>query len=285
MGRRQKLDAVVRRVDATRLAVENPWGADHPLRQGRDPGRSRGGRAAALARLAAGDARVARRAGARRIAPFWGDEPGRLAAVVVTPDFHRGSGIPIGTVVDARGFVIPKAVGNDVCCGMRLLVTDLTRGEIEPILGRFAAPLRASFSRASATSRCRRGSGRRCCATVSRASMRRAATTRAPGSGGITTRRGSGRTSSGSTSADRCRRAGSSRSATTYAGRDRSTGATRISGRSAAGTIRDGRRGGYRAPRRPPLAVADGQRVTVLSSGRRRGRGGVEQSFLYGIVC
>lgn len=36
----------------------------------------------------------------------------------------------MGTVAQARGFVVPQAVGNDVCCGMRLLATDVTRGEL-----------------------------------------------------------------------------------------------------------------------------------------------------------
>jgi tRNA-splicing ligase RtcB (3'-phosphate/5'-hydroxy nucleic acid ligase) len=79
------------------------------------------------------------------IAPFWGDEAGRLERVVLTPDFHRGGSIPVGTVAEARGFVVPQAVGNDVCCGMRLLVTDVTRAEIEPHLDDLHRPLRATF--------------------------------------------------------------------------------------------------------------------------------------------
>jgi tRNA-splicing ligase RtcB len=147
MGRRQKLDAVARRVDATRLAVENPWGVPITLFANDEiPVEAEAvEQLLSLVSLQGTLEALDEQARAGRIAPFWGDEPGRLAAVVVTPDFHRGSGIPIGTVVDARGLVIPKAVGNDVCCGMRLLVTDLTRGEIEPILDRLAAPLRASF--------------------------------------------------------------------------------------------------------------------------------------------
>lgn len=51
--------------------------------------------------------------------------------VVLTPDFHKGSGIPIGTVVETKGFVIPQAIGNDICCGMRLLTTDLSVEKLE----------------------------------------------------------------------------------------------------------------------------------------------------------
>lgn len=78
-------------------------------------------------------------------APFWGDAPGRLARVVLTPDFHRGGGIPVGTVGEAHGFVVPQAVGNDVCCGMRLLVTDITRDELAPHLDTIHRPLRGVF--------------------------------------------------------------------------------------------------------------------------------------------
>lgn len=78
---------------------------------------------------------------------FWGDAPGRLDRIVLTPDFHRGGGIPVGTVAEARGFVVPQAVGNDVCCGMRLLVTDITRDELAPHLDTIHRPLRDVFFR------------------------------------------------------------------------------------------------------------------------------------------
>src|SRR3954470_20028985 len=147
MGRRRKLDAVARRVDATRVRIDNPWGV--PVTLFANPEIPVDADAVeellrfvslqeTLETLADGE-----RSG--RIPPFWDGEAGRIASVVATPDFHRGSGIPIGTVADARGFVIPRAVGNDICCGMRLLVTDLTRGEVEPILDRLSTPLRANF--------------------------------------------------------------------------------------------------------------------------------------------
>lgn len=59
------------------------------------------------------------------------DTDSRVGRVVLTPDFHKGSGIPVGTVVETHGFVIPKAIGNDICCGMRLLVTDLPVNKLE----------------------------------------------------------------------------------------------------------------------------------------------------------
>jgi len=49
-----------------------------------------------------------------------------IERVAITPDFHKGHGVPIGTVLMTRGFVIPQAVGTDVNCGMRAHVTSLT---------------------------------------------------------------------------------------------------------------------------------------------------------------
>lgn len=88
---------------------------------------------------------VAERAG--RIDPFLGDSDARLCRVVVTPDFHRGSGIPIGTVAEARDFVVPQAIGNDICCGMRLLATDITEDELTPLLDHLPSALRHVFFR------------------------------------------------------------------------------------------------------------------------------------------
>lgn len=62
---------------------------------------------------------------------FFGGEKVGVERVVLTPDFHKGSGIPVGTVVETSGFVIPAAIGNDICCGMRLLATDLPCEKLE----------------------------------------------------------------------------------------------------------------------------------------------------------
>jgi tRNA-splicing ligase RtcB len=53
-----------------------------------------------------------------------------LLKVVVTPDVHKGAGIPIGTVLATRGFVVPAAVGNDIGCGMRLHTTNWKAEEV-----------------------------------------------------------------------------------------------------------------------------------------------------------
>ena len=56
-----------------------------------------------------------------------------LERIVLTPDLHRGDGggIPIGTSLASRELIIPKAVGSDICCGMRFAMTDVTREEFE----------------------------------------------------------------------------------------------------------------------------------------------------------
>ncbi len=50
----------------------------------------------------------------------------RINRVALTPDFHKARGIPVGTVLETSGFVVPQAIGNDVNCGMRLHLTDLS---------------------------------------------------------------------------------------------------------------------------------------------------------------
>lgn len=50
-----------------------------------------------------------------------------------TPDFHPGSIAPVGSVVATDGdFVIPASIGTDVNCGMRLLTTGLSLGQLAP---------------------------------------------------------------------------------------------------------------------------------------------------------
>ena len=89
------------------------------------------------------DVRAAERSGAAP--PFFGDAPARIERVVLTPDFHKGSVVPVGTVASAAHMCIPQAIGNDVCCGMRLLVTDLPAAALEPFWPRIQRRLRAIF--------------------------------------------------------------------------------------------------------------------------------------------
>jgi tRNA-splicing ligase RtcB len=68
-----------------------------------------------------------------------------IERIVLTPDFHRGSGIPVGTVIRARNLVMPQATGNDICCGMRLLATDMPVELLEPHWVEIRKRLRSIF--------------------------------------------------------------------------------------------------------------------------------------------
>jgi tRNA-splicing ligase RtcB len=72
-------------------------------------------------------------------------EPPRIDRVVCTPDFHKGAGIPIGTVLHTVGALIPQAVGNDINCGMRVEVTSLTVEQVRPRLDQLERRLRHLF--------------------------------------------------------------------------------------------------------------------------------------------
>jgi tRNA-splicing ligase RtcB len=73
------------------------------------------------------------------------DASASLERVALTPDFHRGSGIPIGTVVSSRGFMLPQAVGSDVNCGMRLVRTKVSADQVRSRRGELASRLRHVF--------------------------------------------------------------------------------------------------------------------------------------------
>jgi tRNA-splicing ligase RtcB (3'-phosphate/5'-hydroxy nucleic acid ligase) len=76
---------------------------------------------------------------------FFGSTEARVEAVSISPDFHRGSSIPIGTTIATSGFAVPQAIGNDVNCGMRLLTTGLTRERMMPHLDALEQRLRHIF--------------------------------------------------------------------------------------------------------------------------------------------
>lgn len=122
----------VERLDDNRVSIHNPQKIPVTLFARRDVQIEAAGLRELSAMLSLQDTLeiIARAERSGVIHPFWGETPGRIERVVLTPDFHKGSGIPIGTVLDTRGFVLPRAVGNDVCCGMRLIATDVRRDEI-----------------------------------------------------------------------------------------------------------------------------------------------------------
>jgi tRNA-splicing ligase RtcB len=50
--------------------------------------------------------------------------------VLATADIHVGFGIPIGAVIGLDNAIMPAAVGYDINCGMRLLRTPFSKGDI-----------------------------------------------------------------------------------------------------------------------------------------------------------
>ncbi|WP_407569580.1 RtcB family protein [Deinococcus altitudinis] len=71
--------------------------------------------------------------------------PAHIERVALTPDFHKGAGIPVGTVMQGQGFMLPQAIGNDVGCGMSLHTTGLSREALEPRLEVLESRFRHSF--------------------------------------------------------------------------------------------------------------------------------------------
>jgi tRNA-splicing ligase RtcB (3'-phosphate/5'-hydroxy nucleic acid ligase) len=53
-----------------------------------------------------------------------------VTRVAVTPDCHVGYGVPIGTVVETEGVLLPTAAGYDIGCGMVQLRTTLTAEDV-----------------------------------------------------------------------------------------------------------------------------------------------------------
>jgi tRNA-splicing ligase RtcB len=76
---------------------------------------------------------------------FFKDLNSRITEVAITPDFHKGAGIPIGTVMLTNGFIVPQAIGNDVNCGMRLYTTDLNEDCIKSNLPSLESKIRHIF--------------------------------------------------------------------------------------------------------------------------------------------
>lgn len=70
--------------------------------------------------------------------------PGIEGKSLAMPDIHWGYGFPIGGVAAMRvedGVVSPGGVGYDINCGVRLLKTDLTEGEVRPKIRELADAL------------------------------------------------------------------------------------------------------------------------------------------------
>ena len=73
--------------------------------------------------------------------------PGIVGRSLAMPDIHWGYGFPIGGVAATtveQGVISPGGVGFDINCGVRLLRTDLSQGEVKPKIERLVAELFAN---------------------------------------------------------------------------------------------------------------------------------------------
>ncbi|NEA23468.1 RtcB family protein [Actinomadura bangladeshensis] len=77
--------------------------------------------------------------------PGYGGPAPRITRAALTPDFHKGAGIPIGTVLETEHALLPQAVGSDVNCGMRLEVTALRACRVRGRLNALERRLRHLF--------------------------------------------------------------------------------------------------------------------------------------------
>ena len=71
--------------------------------------------------------------------------PGIVGRSLAMPDIHQGYGFPIGGVAATDphrdGVVSPGGVGFDINCGVRLLGSSLTRGEVQHEDSRTGEPI------------------------------------------------------------------------------------------------------------------------------------------------
>lgn len=76
---------------------------------------------------------------------FFRGDGQRIVKLILTPDFHKGAGVPIGTVMMTKGFAVPQAMGNDINCGMRFYITDLSEEQIQEKLPELTKKIRYIF--------------------------------------------------------------------------------------------------------------------------------------------
>lgn len=131
----------LQRIDDNRIRVENPYGIEVVVFANPDVPVE----AAAVDELL-GMLEIQRTAERfYQACPDCFSEPPRITRVAVTPDFHKAKGIPVGTVLATRGFVVPQAIGNDVNCGMRLHLTSLAAEQVARSLDDLETALRRLF--------------------------------------------------------------------------------------------------------------------------------------------
>ena len=134
-------DSHFTRLDAHRIRIKNPYGVSVNLFAGQDvPVENKA--ITELLQLLELTQTVEQFAKAD---PEAFDLTPSLERVAVTPDFHKAQGIPVGTVLQTRGFVVPQAIGSDVNCGMRLHLTSLNAENLTDKLDELETVFRSMF--------------------------------------------------------------------------------------------------------------------------------------------
>ena len=68
-----------------------------------------------------------------------------LSRMVFTPDFHKASAAPVGSVIETTACILPQAPGNDIGCGMALATFNIGAEEIAALDSRLDNALRHAF--------------------------------------------------------------------------------------------------------------------------------------------
>jgi tRNA-splicing ligase RtcB (3'-phosphate/5'-hydroxy nucleic acid ligase) len=121
------LDPRLSRLDENRVRIDNPYGIDAVLFANESVPVETAA-VTELVRMLDLSRTVERIAEA---VPASFDTEPAVTQVAVTPDFHKGHGIPVGTVMATRGFLVPQSIGNDINCGMRLHLTSLHSDDLQ----------------------------------------------------------------------------------------------------------------------------------------------------------
>lgn len=134
-------DTRLSRLDACRLAVANRHGIDATLFANADVPVE----AAAVDELVTMLDLAETVERYEKASPDSFDTAPEIEKVAITPDFHKARGIPVGTVLATRGFMVPQAIGNDINCGMRLHTTGLTVDAVKSQLDDLESRMRHVF--------------------------------------------------------------------------------------------------------------------------------------------
>lgn len=71
--------------------------------------------------------------------------PGIQKYALAMPDIHQGYGFPIGgvaaTAIEEDGVISPGGIGYDINCGIRLLISNMTRQDLEPYMQQLATAI------------------------------------------------------------------------------------------------------------------------------------------------